>query len=122
MTADIDDLIGIPYKDHGRDHNGMDCYGLAIEAAARFGYKLNDVVYENHNAELADVYAPTLNVHRIEKPREGALLEMTADNGNLHIGICINNKEFIHETRNGSRINRIGVLPVRNIYGIDIRL
>lgn len=118
--VDISDLIGIPYKDHGRDKNGMDCYGLAITVAKRFGYKLNDVLYEDHSVELSEKYAPTLNIHKIENPKAGALLEMKDFSGELHIGICINDKEFIHETRDGSRINRIGTIPVRGIYGIDL--
>lgn len=117
----INDLLGAPYKEHGRDINGFDCYGLAIEVARRFGYELNDVVYNNHNIELSAEYAPTLNVTPIETPREGALLEMQYNN-ELHIGICLNAKEFIHMTRGGCRVNRIGTFKVRGIYGINTRI
>lgn len=121
MTINISDLIGVPYKDHGRDNNGMDCYGLAIEVMRRYGYKLNDVVYENHNIELADRNVPTLNITPIDQAREGALLEMQY-NGELHIGVCISKREFIHMTRTGCRINLIGTLPIRGIYGCNTLL
>lgn len=114
----INDLLGVPYKEHGRDMSGFDCYGLAIEAAKRCGYKLNDVFYENHNLSLSDEIKPTLNVTPIEKPRTGALLEMEYGD-ELHVGVCINNREFIHMTRGGCRINQIGALKVRGIYGIN---
>ena len=91
----FDDLLGVPYKDHGRDKNGYDCYGLAIEAARRFGYKLDDVIYDDHALELSDEYKPTLNVTPIDKPRAGALIEMKCGD-ELHVGICINSREFIH--------------------------
>ena len=121
MTIRINDLLGIPYKDHGRDKNGMDCYGLAIEAAKRYGYKLDDVIYDDHAVDLSDEYKPTLNVEPIDQPREGALLEMQYGD-ELHVGICINSREFIHMTKGGCRINQIGVLKVRGIYGINSRI
>ena len=121
MTININDLIGIPYKDHGRDLNGMDCYGLAIEVLRRYGYRLNDVSYENHDLELSAENIPTLNVTPIDEPREGALLEMQFNNA-LHVGVCINKREFIHMTRTGCRINQIGVIPIRGIYGVNTRI
>lgn len=118
---EINDLIGIPYKDHGRDKSGFDCYGLAIEAARRFGYRLNDVIYENHDIELSARNAPTLNVTPIEAPRAGAVIEMETG-GELHIGICLNGREFIHMTRQGCRVNQIGAIKIRGYYGIDTRI
>lgn len=122
MSIEINDLIGTPYRDHGRDiKTGLDCYGLAIEVARRYGYKLKDVIYENHNIELSDKYAPTLNIEPLDAPREGALIEMEYGD-DLHIGVCLNAREFIHMTRNGCRINQIGAIKVRGYYGIDTRI
>ena len=123
MTVRVDDLLGVPYKDHGRSkEEGYDCYGLAIEVARRFGYRLDDVEYnDDHDIRLADEHAPTLNITRLDAPRAGALVEMTAGN-NLHIGVCLNGREFIHMTRSGCRINRIGTIKTRGFYGIDTRI
>lgn len=118
---DVSDLLGVPYVDHGRTISGFDCYGLAIEAARRFGYKLNDVVYENHDIELSDRYAPTLNVTPVEKPFPGAVIEMQYGN-DLHIGVCLSDRDFIHMTRTGCRVNRIGTLPIRGFYAINSRI
>lgn len=118
MDIKVNDLLGVPYKDHGRDLAGMDCYGLAIEVSRRYGNKLNDVFYEDNAAELCDIHAPTLNIKKIEKPEPGALLEMRIGN-TLHIGVCINDREFIHMTRGGCRINQIGIIKVRAIYGFN---
>lgn len=121
MEIYVGDLIGVPYKDHGRDMAGLDCYGLAIEVARRYGYELRDVYYSNHDISLSAQHAPTLNVTRIDGPKPGALIEMHLQD-ELHIGVCLNKREFIHMTRTGCRINRIGTLPIRGFYGIDTRL
>lgn len=118
---EIADLIGKPYKDHGRGPYYYDCYGLAIEVARRYGYKLNDVLYNDHSIELSNEYAPTLNVTKIDTPRAGALVEMQVQN-ELHVGILINNKEIIHMTKSGCRINHICNMKVRGIYGINTRI
>lgn len=118
---EINDLLGVPYRDHGRDKSGFDCYGLAIEVERRLGYKLDDVVYNNHDLTLSDEYAPTLNVRPIEKPCTGALIEMQYGD-ELHIGVCLNEHEFIHMTRAGCRINHIGTYKVRELYGINTRI
>lgn len=115
---EINDLLGVPYKEHGRDKTGYDCYGLAIEVAKRYGYKLNDVIYENHDIELSAANIPTLNVTPIDKPRAGAIVEMEYGL-ELHIGICLSAREFIHMTRTGCRINSIGTIKVRGFYGIN---
>lgn len=121
MTIQLNDLIGAPYKDHGRDASGYDCYGLAIEVARRYGYKLNDVIYNDHNLALSAENVPTLNVTPIDAPREGAIIEMEYGN-EIHIGVAINNREFIHMTRTGCRINQIGIFKIRGIYGINTRI
>lgn len=117
----INDLLGVPYKNNGRDLSGLDCYGLAIEVAKRYGYKLNDIIYENHDIELSNKYLPTLNIEPISAPQEGALIEMEYGS-ELHVGICINSKEFIHMTRTGCRVNHIGTFKLRGIYGISTRI
>lgn len=40
MYSDVKilDLVGVPFKDGGRDINGLDCWGLVREIYKRFGY------------------------------------------------------------------------------------
>lgn len=121
MSIELNDLIGTPYKDHGRDASGYDCYGLAIEVSRRYGYKLNDIIYENHNIELSAQNVPTLNVTPIDEPREGAIIEMEYGD-ELHVGVCLNARDFIHMTRQGCKVNRIGSIKVRGYYGINTRI
>lgn len=105
---DVSDLIGIPYKEHGRTkEEGFDCYGLVLEIYHRNGIPLNDVYYEDHDAELCNKYTPTLNVEEIPFPEELAVIQVTLIN-ELHVGVCLNEKLFIHSTINqGVRISPI---------------
>lgn len=118
MTICFDDLIGIPYKEHGRStEEGFDCYGLVIEVLRRNGKHLNDVWYENHALTLADENIPLLNIYPVEIMEPGTLLEMEYM-GNLHIGIAVNSKEFLHATKKGVRINRIGCIKIIGMYNV----
>ena len=112
---EINDLIGVPYKDHGRDLDGLDCYGLALEVMRRYGKHLDDVVYNDHSLSLSDKYAPTLNVTSTDTPAEGVLVEMEYKNS-LHIGVCLNNREVIHATKTGVRVSPISILKIRGLY------
>lgn len=117
-TIYLADLIGKPYKENGRDLTGFDCYGLAIEVTKRFGKPLNDVIYNNHDIELSSLLVPTLNVKTTEKIKAGTILEMNFRN-ELHIGVCLNEKEFIHTTaKQGVRISKIGVIPIIEKYEV----
>lgn len=113
------DLIGIKYKDHGRDLSGLDCYGLAILAVYIITRKkLNDVIYNDHAAELCDKLAPTLNVKPTTEIKAGNLIEMTFKN-EIHIGVIINAREFIHATYNmGVKISPLRAAPINNIYEV----
>lgn len=115
---EVADLIGIPYKDHGRDKNGLDCYGLALLVLERMGKHLDDVIYENHDQALSLQYAPLLNVRQIDFIKEGALIEIHVK-GTLHIGVVLDNKQFIHATENqGVRISRIQAYKIAAIYEV----
>ncbi len=115
---DVSDLIGAPYKDNGRTSEGFDCYGLAIEVEKRLGKELRDAVYDNHDVELSQKWAPLLNVRPTDFIREGTVLEIHAAKS-LHIAVALDSVRMIHATRNqGVRISRIAAYKIAGAYEV----
>lgn len=113
------DLIGVPYKNHGRDLSGLDCYGCGILAVYIIIKKhLKDVFIKKNSIELEEELLPTLNVEKTNKIEPGNILEMTLLD-ELHIGVVIDSDRFIHATTNqGVRISRISNWKIRAIYKV----
>lgn len=116
---DVSDLIGVPYKKNGRDKNGFDCYGLALEVEKRLGTPLNDIFYDNNNdPALVEEGEKTLNVVPVDFITTGTILEMWIK-GELHIGVALDPDRFIHCVYNeGVRISAIKYYPVEKKYKV----
>lgn len=104
MNVEIKDLIGIPYKVHGRNkEEGFDCYGLAIEILRRCDKILPDFVYTEtdvkHNIETARLIKQGVVAEKIEQPVPYCLIDIaTADECSSHIGVYLGSGTFIHST------------------------
>lgn len=100
-----DDLLSVPYKEGGRDRNGMDCYGYVIELTRRNGRPLKDINPPDHMPEVKLEEALTLeNVKEInsDEIQYGDLMQCIHE-GNLHIGFVIDKNRITHMTRKGPR-------------------
>jgi len=115
----LKDLIGVPYSIHGRDLSGLDCYGCGILAAYILTKKkLKDIQYIDNSIEQEQKFLPLLNVEKTNEIARGNILEMTLFN-ELHIGVIVDSKTFIHATRNqGVRISPIQAYEIHAIYKV----
>lgn len=105
------DLIGIPYKPHGRNkEEGFDCYGLVIECAKRLGKKLNDA-FENVSVEK-------LNVRKIDKPEIYCLIAIKVFGKINHIGMYLGQGMIIHCSFLGVCVERIDDFEIGGYYRI----
>jgi len=99
----VKDLVGIPYKDHGRDASGMDCYGLVIEVLRRAGVSVPDVFYADASVETKAAVKRALESGipntKLEKPEELAVVEILVMGLPSHIGVCLGDGTFIHSLR-----------------------
>lgn len=101
------DLIGVPFKKHGRDKQGMDCYGLAMEVYRRRGIEMPEFAYSTiERTFVHGLITGNMDsvVDPILKPEPYCLLSIMIRPPYLHhIGVVLENTEyFIHvmEKRN----------------------
>jgi hypothetical protein len=96
----VNDLIGIPFKKRGRDKNGMDCLGLAIEVLNREGIKLDDVFYEDieesTKKRLMESMEASIPNTKLERPEKNCIIEFIILGQPSHIGVYLGDGEFIH--------------------------
>ncbi len=115
---DYSDLIGVPFKNRGRDKDtGLDCYGLVME------------VYKKIGIQLPEYYADWNNVEKINgiiQQEVGTSLWKKVDGGHIpipcvmairfgvpkgvvnHTGVYVGNGKFIHIRENvGVCVDRI---------------
>lgn len=112
---EIEDLLGKPYKAHGRGEGGYDCYGLVIEVEKRFGHELPDLFYEynGENAgELVDgnylEIAKKCGAVEVKEPEEGdVLIFENKDKQGSHIGVYLGERKFIHCNMRGVNVVNI---------------
>jgi cell wall-associated NlpC family hydrolase len=100
----VKDLVGIPYKAHGRDSSGMDCYGVIIEVLRRKGINVPDVFYpdtnNDTNKKVMEILENGIPNTRLEKPEEYAVVEILVFGQPSHAGVCLGDGTFIHALKN----------------------
>lgn len=114
------DLIGVPYKEHGRGKDeGFDCYGLVLECCRRAGTPLADLDYHSPSFSLAeaDGAKPCLNVREVPGPRPGRIVEMDYE-GKSHVGYMADMNNVLHATSRGVRLSALAALKVRGFYEV----
>lgn len=117
------DLIGVPYKIHGRTLDGLDCYGLAIEFLKRNGLELKDVFYEKEQdyEQARENVFEHLEVQKVDKLDECCIIEITCYGVPSHIGIYIGDGQMLHTTKStGSCIVPLHLYQnrIRGIYKV----
>lgn len=113
-----DDLLGVPFKVHGRDKSGMDCYGLVLECCKREGKHLPDFVYDNDKQPVSEAvrYAGKTGARPGAKA-PGAVAEYDVD-GHLHVGYMIDRELMLHMTYSGVRVSPVGIFKNVTFYEV----
>jgi len=93
---DLSDLIGIPYKVHGRDESGLDCFGLIWLIAKRNCTPIHDPVYKGFNCTLVKL-ADYVGLKNLDEFKIGCVIEIERED-RLHLGYSIDKNRMIHAT------------------------
>lgn len=89
-VVELTKYIGIPYKLHGRDYSGADCYGLVYLYLKDRGYTLPkyDIPYSMEDAEtLISKNKPLLSGDLLEHPIEDCIVLFYKGKVPNHIGV-----------------------------------
>ena len=114
----LSDLIGIPYKQHGRDESGLDCFGLIWLIAFRLDKPILDIRNKSFDPSLMKL-ADQMNVKKIDALEPGCVIEMVKD-GRLHLGYAIDKDRMIHSTTNeGVIVEPVGTYSIMGFWAFD---
>lgn len=99
-----DDLLSVPYKEGGRDKDGMDCYGYVLELTRRNGKPLKDISEKSVPERELENIQSHVNLKEIsaDEIQYGDILQCVYD-GNLHICFILGKRLVTHMTENGPR-------------------
>jgi cell wall-associated NlpC family hydrolase len=112
-TVIVTKYLGVPYKNRGRDTNGLDCWGLVLcvykdifgidlpdleNYEVDWSYKGNNYIMERYTNEWV----------RVEKPQELDVVLMKNGRGiTNHAGIMLDSINFIQCSKAGVTIAKI---------------
>lgn len=107
MLLDINDLLGKPYKVHGRGPEGYDCYGLVIEVERRLGRELPDLykIFEKKSeVKNLTLSAKASGFVKTDNPSFGDVIVFRKNGIADHIAVYLKNGDFIHCDGDGVKI------------------
>ncbi|GAA2888186.1 cell wall-associated NlpC family hydrolase [Aminobacter niigataensis] len=108
----LDDFVGLPWLDRGRDRNGCDCWGLlALVYAERFGIELPSFRDDYQTAADGDAVSALIDGRRdcwteipdgTERPGDAVL--MSLGGRPRHVGIVIGGARVLHIERGAGSV------------------
>lgn len=115
MIIELDDLLGCPFKVHGRDKKGFDCYGLVIEVEKKLGHNLVDLTkpytkvdYMDYMENSASQIIKSNKLVETDNLQLGDIILFFDEEGkSTHVGVFLKNKDFIHCDTYGVRISQL---------------
>lgn len=110
----VADYFGIPFKEHGRDRDGLDCWGLVrLVYMEQFGVDLPSLAdgYEGTGTEYGGQLAAQITEEsmRAWKPvsapllRDSDVIVLEVLNQPMHVGIVLCKGHMLHVERLGKR-------------------
>jgi cell wall-associated NlpC family hydrolase len=86
----LEEMIGTPYKELGRDKDGLDCWGFVKYVYSKLGIDLPDFVYTSDGKSKSDVYEKEVKKECWEEillPEHMCIVAMGKGNTCTHVGL-----------------------------------
>ena len=99
---DIARYIGIPFKDHGRDYDGVDCHGLAyLFHRDQLNQDIPSYVESYNDANEEEGVSDCIERHindweRVDDPQPGDIIIFNLLGWPCHVGIYLGGNDFLH--------------------------
>ena len=118
--VNIDDLIGVPFVNGGRDVKiGLDCWGLVMEVFRRYGIEIPDFIIDAFAFRAVDTLIGEAAVSRtweeVYRPSDGdvplVVLMRLHRIYVTHAGVLLHNDRIIHTMENTNTVlTKVGLL------------
>jgi cell wall-associated NlpC family hydrolase len=126
IVAGAEKFVGLPFADHGRESDGLDCWGgVRYFLHEMRGLRLPDYGRGYADTGDKDGIAATIRAgllegwEKIDRPENFALAIFNIAGKPWHVGVVVGRNEFLHWPENqNSRIERLdGAMWVRRLEG-----
>lgn len=122
---DVNKYMKIPFKSHGRDFDGCDCYGLVrLMLEHDYGKKIPDFWDYSHAHDIKAVADLIMNNKSIvsskkkDSPDEGDVVVFRHGGVASHIGLYVGNGLVVHML-NGVNANCNKLKAVEKLYKVE---
>ena len=95
--------IGLPFRNHGRDRSGLDCWGLVrLVMSEQFGIALPSLSHEyRHSCDRAIgplIEAQSLNFAPVKHGAEklGDIIVLRMNGQPMHVGLVLGDQQMLH--------------------------
>jgi hypothetical protein len=97
-----DKYIGIPYRENGRDFDGIDCWGLArLVYKEELGIELPSFAEEYDVGDTREYLQELIAQHKegwepVDSPSKGTMVLFKILGNESHVGVAVNETHFVH--------------------------
>ena len=98
----MNQYVGIPYLNRGRDRDGLDCWGIVqLWYAEQLGVEVPDYLWAYTHAEDGGSVAAAINENKVnwqkvDQPDYGDVLVFRILGQPIHVGIKLHEDDFLH--------------------------
>ncbi len=117
----LNKYVGIPFKNLGRDFDGLDCWGLVrLFYLEEYGIELPMLDFYNQANDtkeiypIVDLYTPIIGGTKQEIPERGDIVVMKYFGVPCHVGVYVGDNRVLHVNRRiDSVIQRLDTMKGR---------